>query len=480
MSTSPWPFRSRRNRRRGFSAATGAAGAAGAAALVAATAFAPAAGADSASDDVSTSENVVHLANLPKEGPFADEAAFNSDLAFTGDYAIDGNYNGFTIYDISNPESPQVASQVLCEGGQGDVSVSGDLLYFSVDYPRAGEDCGAPSSTPADADAFEGIRIFDISDKSAPEYVSAVPTDCGSHTNTLVPGDRGTDYIYVSSYSPAEDYPNCRPPHDKISVIEVDKDDPASAEVVNKPVMFPDGGNEDQEGLLLPTTGCHDITVLPGKDMAAGACMGDGVLMDISDPVEPRVTERVTDDNFAFYHSATFSNTAKTVIFTDELGGGGAATCNEEVGPNRGADAVYSLKGGKKNPRLEFESYFKIDRHQADTENCVAHNGSLIPVPGKDYFVQSWYQGGVSVIDFNDPENPREIGYFDRGSYSDKLQVAGSWSAYYYNGHVYSSDIQQGFDVLKLDDRRLKQAENVHYDEFNPQSQPRYRPGRGH
>ncbi|MFD0772749.1 LVIVD repeat-containing protein [Streptomonospora algeriensis] len=472
MSTSPWPLHSRRGRLR-----TSAVALAGAAALAAATAFAPAASADSTSDDVVTSENVTHLANLPKEGPFASFGSFNSDLAFTGDYAIDGNYNGFTIYDISDPESPQTESQVLCQGGQGDVSVSGDLLYFSVDYPRAGEDCGAPQSSPADADAFEGIRIFDISDKSAPEYVAAVRTDCGSHTNTLVPGEDGTDYIYVSSYSPSGDYPNCQPPHDKISVIEVDKDAPSSAAVVNEPVLFPEGGNEDQDGLLLPTTGCHDITVLPKKDIAAGACMGDGVMMDISDPVNPRVTERVTDDNFAFYHSATFSNTAKTVIFTDELGGGGAATCNEDIGPKRGADAVYSLKG-KKNPRLEFESYFKLPRHQADTENCVAHNGSLIPVPGKDYFVQSWYQGGVSIIDFNDPENPREIGYFDRGPLSeDELRLGGSWSAYYYNGHIYSSDIQQGFDVLKLDDHRLDKAEKVTYDQFNPQSQPRYNPG---
>ncbi|MUL43078.1 hypothetical protein FZ103_18215 [Streptomonospora sp. PA3] len=472
MSTSPWPLRSRRGRLRKAGVAL-----AGAAALVAVAAFAPAASADSPSADVTTSENVVHLANLPKEGPFASYGAFNSDLAFTGDYAIDGNYNGFMIYDISNPESPQVVSQVLCQGGQGDVSVSGDLLYFSVDYPRAGQDCGAPASDPSDANAFEGVRVFDISDKSAPEYVAAVPTDCGSHTHTLVPGEGDKDYVYVSSYSPSEDYPNCQPPHDKISVIEIDKDDPASAAVVSEPVLFPDGGNEDQDGLLLPTTGCHDITVLPHKDIAAGACMGDGVIMDISDPVQPKVTERVTDENFAFYHSATFSNTAKTVIFTDELGGGGAATCNEEVGPSRGADAVYSLKG-KKNPELVFESYFKLPRHQGDTENCVAHNGSLIPVPGKDYFVQSWYQGGVSIIDFNDPENPREIGYFDRGPLSDEeLRIGGSWSAYYYNGHVYSSDIQRGFDVLKLEDPRLKKAEKVTYDQFNPQTQPRYRPG---
>jgi hypothetical protein len=475
MSTSPGPFRSRHFRLRGIAASLAGA----AAALLAATALAPAALADSADDDVMTSSNVEHVANLPKEGPFANTSAYNSDLAFIGDYAIDGNYNGFVIYDISEPESPQVVSQVLCQGGQGDVSVSGDLLYFSVDYPRASEECGAPASTPANADAFEGIRIFDISDKSAPEYVAAVPTDCGSHTNTLVPGDRDTEYVYVSSYAPSDNYPNCQKPHDKISVIEVPKDDPASASVVNEPVLFPDGGNAGG-GVRSATEGCHDITVLPHRDIAAGACMGDGVIMDISDPVKPRVTETVRDENFAFWHSATFSNTARTVIFTDELGGGAGATCNEEIGPERGANAVYSFTGGKRNPDLDFASYFKLPRHQEDTENCVAHNGSLIPVPGKDYFVQSWYQGGVSVIDFNNPRKPREIGYFDRGPLSDEeLVLGGSWSAYYYNGYVYSSDIQQGFDVLKLDDRRLRPAERVTYDEFNPQSQPVYRPGRG-
>ncbi|GAA4946402.1 hypothetical protein GCM10023224_32290 [Streptomonospora halophila] len=474
MSTSPRPFLlwSARARR------TGAVVAGAATAALAAAALAPAAFADTA-DGVSTSKNVEHIANLAKEGPFADYGAFNSDLAFTGDYAIDGNYNGFMVYDISDPESPQVVSQVLCPGGQGDVSVSGDLLYYSVDYPRESEECGAPASTPEDADAFEGVRIFDLSDMAAPQYVGAVRTDCGSHTNTLVPGDADTDYVYVSSYAPSDSYPNCQTPHDKISVIEVPKDDPASASVVSEPVLFPDGGNPGGSGELRPTEGCHDITVLPRKDMAAGACMGDGVMMDISDPLEPVVTDVVRDDNFAFWHSATFSNTARSVIFTDELGGGGAPTCNEEIGPERGADAIYSLKGGKGHPRLKFASYFKIDRHQTDTENCVAHNGSLIPVPGKDYFVQSWYQGGVSVIDFNNPKNPREIGYFDRGPLDqDELQLGGSWSAYYYNGYVYSSDIQQGFDVLKLDDRRLRKAEKVTYDEFNPQSQPKYRPGR--
>ena len=420
--------------------------------------------------DAETSPNVSHVANLPKSEAMDD---YNSDLAFTGDYAIGGNYNGFVIYDISEPEAPEVVSEVLCPGGQGDLSVSGDLVYFSVDYPRASDECGAPSVPTTDPDGFEGIRVFDISDKAAPEYVAAVATDCGSHTHTLVPGKDGEhDYVYVSSYSPNANFPNCQPPHDKISIVEIPIDAPSEAALVNEPVLFPDGGNTT-------TTGCHDITAYPEMDLAAGACMGDGILMDTSDPAHPVVTDVVQDENFAFWHSATFTNDASTVIFTDELGGGGGAICTDEYGEERGANAIYTIGGTDDEPELSFESYYKIPRVQTATENCVAHNGSLIPVPGQDFFVQAWYQGGVSVIDFNDPKNPREIGHFDRDPIDDEqLVLGGSWSAYYYNGYVYSSDITRGLDVLKIDDPRLRSAERVTYDEFNPQSQPSYRPGR--
>ncbi|WP_239647001.1 LVIVD repeat-containing protein [Nocardiopsis salina] len=424
-----------------------------------------------AGDGVETGGGVEHLANVPKQPGLDGEPQFNTDLAFSGDHAIGGNYDGFTVYDISQPEDPQVVSTVVCPGGQGDVSVSGDLLYFSVDYPRAGEECGDAEAHASDADAFEGVRIFDISDKANPEYVTAVRTDCGSHTNTLVPGEDGTDYIFVSSYSPSEEFPNCRPPHDKISVIEVPTADPASAEVVNEPVLFPEGGHEE-------TTGCHDITAYPEKGIAAGACIGDGIIMDITDPVNPEVVERVQDENFAFWHSATFTDDANNIVFTDELGSGFAATCDEETGPERGANAIYSLDDSGESPSLDFRSYFKLPRHQSETENCVAHNGSLIPVPGGDFFVQAWYQGGVSIIDLTNPDNPEEIGYFDRGPWDpDQLSTAGSWSAYYYNGHVYSSDIQQGLDVLRLTDERTQGAEEIVMDEFNPQSQPAHGQG---
>ncbi|MFE9245462.1 LVIVD repeat-containing protein [Nocardiopsis sp. NPDC006938] len=424
--------------------------------------------ADTPPSDAISSDNVQHVANVPKPEAVSNT---NSDLAFTGDYAIGGNYDGFVVYDISEPEDPRIVSEVLCPGGQGDVAVSGDLLYFAVDYPRANDECGAPAVPVTDPNGFEGVRIFDISDKANPQYVSAVRTDCGSHTLTLVPGDAEREYVYVSSYSPSATFPNCQPPHDKIGVIEVPLDAPDEAALVNEPVLFPDGGHRT-------TSGCHDITVFPSKDLAAGACMGDGVLMDISDPAAPVVTEVVQDENFAFWHSATFTNDARTVLFTDELGGGGAPTCTEEIGPERGANAIYTLDGEGADSSLEFASYFKIDRHQGD-QVCVAHNGSLIPVPGQDYFVQSWYQGGISVIDFNDPANPREIGYFDADSRVEPgIQDNDTWSTYYYNGYVYSSDIDRGLDVLKLTDPRLRAAERVRYEEFNPQTQPVYRPGR--
>ncbi|MBE2998484.1 hypothetical protein IDM40_07170 [Nocardiopsis sp. HNM0947] len=439
------------------------------AALLSAGLLAPAHADDEPPADEIISDNLEHVAHIDKPEAVSDT---NSDLAFTGDYAIGGNYDGFVVYDISEPEDPSIVSEVVCPGGQGDVTVSGDLLYYSVDYPRADEECGSPEVPVTDPDGFEGMRIFDISDKANPEYVSAVRTDCGSHTNTLVPGKDGeTDYIYVSSYGPSEEFPNCQPPHDKISIVEVPLDDPASAALLDDPVLFPDGGHETTEG-------CHDITALPSEDIAAGACMGDGILMDISDPAEPVVTEVIQDENFAFWHSATFTNDAKNVLFTDELGGGGAPTCTEEIGPERGANAIYTLDLDNEGEAMEFASYFKIDRHQGD-QVCVSHNGSLIPVPGQDFFVQSWYQGGVSVIDFNDPEDPREIGFFDADSRVEPdVEDNDSWSAYYYNGYVYSSDIERGLDVLKITDPRLRPAEDVVYDEFNPQSQPVYEPGR--
>ncbi|MFJ1651327.1 LVIVD repeat-containing protein [Streptomyces sp. NPDC088337] len=431
-----------------------------------------------AQDEIVHSDNIEHLVNVPKDA-LTD---LNSDLAFQGKYVFAGNYDGFRIFDISNPKAPKTVSQVLCPGSQNDVSVYGNLLFLSTDSSRSDNSCSSTSQPATEKSSWEGMKIFDISNKKSPKYVAAVETNCGSHTHSLVPHGRNV-YIYVSSYSPSPSFPDCQPPHDGISIIKVPRDAPQKAVVVNFAVLFPGDGPDGGGNPGAPTnpgvsktTGCHDITVLPSKDLAAGACMGDGILMSIKDPEHPKVIDQVQDNvNFAFWHSATFNQTAKKVVFTDELGGGGAATCNAAIGPNRGADGIYDIVGKGDQRKLVFRGYFKIPRHQADTENCVAHNGSLIPVKGRDLMVQAWYQGGVSVWDFTDSTQPKEIGYFERGPLStDRLTVGGSWSAYYYNGYIYSNDIAKGFDVLKLNDRRTDPARKIHLDQLNVQTQPDY------
>lgn len=431
-------------------------------------------------DEIVSSPNLKQVANIPKTGAFTPENALNSDLAFQGRYAYAGNYNGFTVYDVKNPRSPVAITQLVCPGGQNDISIYGNLLFTATDSVRSDDSCnsvGVPNSEPETTPRWEGIRIWDISDPRSPQYVKSVHTTCGSHTLTLVPG-KGKEkkkalYVYVSSYnSSGVSLPNCALPHDKISIVKVPLKKPADSAVVATPVLFPDGGFPGDSNSTA-TSGCHDITSYPEKDLAAGACMGDGVLFDISTPANPKVVTTVRDaENFAFWHSATFNNDATKIVFTDELGGGGAATCNPTVGPEKGADAVYAIKGKGKKATLVFQSYFKIPRENAGTENCVAHNGSLIPVPGKDIMVQAWYQGGISVWDFTDAKKPKEIAYWERGPLSlERAATGGSWSAYWYNGYIYSNDIQKGLDVLKLDDRRTAKAEKQRTWQFNAQTQ---------
>ncbi|WP_438873054.1 LVIVD repeat-containing protein [Paractinoplanes toevensis] len=448
----------------------------GAAMLVAALLSAPANGATPTIpgvDEIVSSPNLTQVAHLDKTGPFA--ATTNSDWAFQGHYAYGGNYNGFAVYDILNPKAPTVATQVLCPGSQNDISISGNLLFLGTDSQRTNDSCDNVASTTSEpGERWEGIKIFDISDPLTPRYLKSVKTDCGSHTQTLVPGKRHDPnlYLYISSYNLAgADQPNCALPHDKISIIKVPRRNPAAATVVAAPVLFPDGGYGGGTGQA-PTTGCHDITVYAEKDLAAGACMGDGVLFDISKRTAPRVVTTVRDTvNFSFWHSATFNNSGTKVVFTDELGGGGAATCNPTIGPERGADAVYDIVRGK----LVFGSYFKIPRTNADTENCVAHNGSLIPVPGRDIMVQAWYQGGISVWDFTNSRHPRELAYWERGPISATQFIGGgSWSAYWYNGFIYSNDIAKGVDVLELKDPRTAVAKFFRTDVFNAQTQDNF------
>ncbi|MEV0998008.1 hypothetical protein [Nonomuraea sp. NPDC050202] len=408
---------------------------------------------------VMMSDNVKHIANMPRTAPLDGEGDLGTDLAFQGDYAYVGNFGGFSIYDIGNPTKPQLVSQVSCPAQQNDVTVYQDLLILSIDEPRGGPECDSGDEERN----WEGLRIFNISDKKSPQYVGAVQTDCGSHTHTMVPAGE-TLYVYVSSPGPEPDSQTCPAPHELISIVEIPTKSPASAKVVAKPDIFPERQHSDL------ASGCHDITAYPEKKLAAAACFGDGVLLDISDPVRPKVLQQLTDlENFQIWHSATFNNDGTKVVFSDELGGGGQATCDRNTPPTKGANAVYDVVGDK----LERRGYFKIPREQQPNENCVAHNGSLIPVDGKDIMVQSWYQGGVSIWDFTDSANPKEIGYFERGPHEGG-GVVGSWSAYYYNGYIYSSDMTEGLDVLEITDPLTDPAKQVKMDDFNVQTQKSY------
>jgi hypothetical protein len=449
------------------------------------------------------------LNNTPRPEGFynaldlGDMSFANSDMAFTGQYAIVGNYQGFNIYDVSSPASPQLRTSVVCPGGQADVSVYENLVFVSVEEARGRIDCGTQgTSGRVDPERFRGVRVFDISDLDNPTQVAAVQTCRGSHTHTLVtdPNDPDNVYVYVSGASfvrPEAELAGCseaQPDQNpetalfRIEIIQVPLASPEDARVVSMPRIFADRETGDIAGLwpggdhgagtqrTAVTNHCHDITVYPELGLAAGACSGNGILLDISDPVNPVRIEEVSDPNFAYWHSATFNNDGTKVIFTDEWGGGRGAHCKATDPREWGANAIFDILDG----RLQFASYYKLPAPQTATENCVAHNGSLVPVPGRDIKVQAWYQGGISVFDFTDSANPVEIAFFDRGPLSDtQLYVAGYWSAYWHNGHIYGSDIARGLDVLRLTpSQHLSQNEIdaallVRFDEFNPQEQPR-------
>jgi hypothetical protein len=326
----------------------------------------------------------------------------------------------------------------------------------------------------AQKDRFRGVRIFDISDIKNPKQVAAVQTCRGSHTHTLVidPNDKENVYIYVSGTSfvrQPEELAGCsgeKPDKDpntalfRIDVIKVPVAAPQEAKVVSSPRVFIDprtgainglnnGGTHGKKGPEKPsdTNQCHDITVYSAIGLAAGACSGNGILLDIKDPVHPKRVDAVNDPNYSYWHSASFSNDGSKVVFTDEWGGGLGARCRPNDPNKWGADAIFRLKDDK----LSFANYYKLPAAQGDTENCVAHNGSLIPIPGRDIEVQAWYQGGISVMDFTDPANPFEIAYFDRGPIDPKtLVLGGDWSAYWYNGYIYGSEIARGLDVFQL------------------------------
>ena len=425
----------------------------------------------------------------------------NSDLAFSGDMVFVGNYHGFNTYDIERADKPRLVSSVVCPGGQGDVSVHGHLLIMSVEQTRGRLDCGVQGvQTAVSSERFRGIRIFDITDISRPKQVAAVQTCRGSHTHTLVvdPNDKGNIYVYVSGTSSVrsgDELAGCSyldPKEDQntslysIDVIQVPVATPNTARIVSKPRVFSDpatgaiaalwpGGNHG-EGTQnsRATNQCHDITVFPEIGLAAGACAGNGILLDIRDPKNPVRLDQVVDKNFAYWHSATFNHDGTKVIFTDEWGGGSRPRCRQTDQPTWGADAIFEIVDRK----LRFASYYKMPAPQTDQENCVAHNGSLIPVPGRDIMVQAWYQGGVSIFDFTDSTHPVEIAYFDRGPLDPKqLILGGYWSTYWYNGAIYGSEISRGVDVFRLKpsdvltQHEIDAAKSIQSDEMNTQVQ---------
>ena len=397
----------------------------------------------------------------------------NTDMAFSGDVMVVGSYHGFNIYRLVEGGLPQQLSSVVCPGGQGDVSIVGDLLIMSVEQTRGRVDCGLQGiSGDISDDRFRGLRIFDISDLTRPVQVGQVQTCRGSHTHSVVagPGEDGKIIVYNSGTSRVreeEELDGCidESPGDyrtalfRIDVIEIPVDDPSKARIVHSPAVFTDpemgvlaglwrgGDHGDDTQETNQTDQCHDITVFPERGIAAGACSGNGILFDISDPLNPQRIDAVVDKGFAYWHSATFNNDGTKVIFTDEWGGGGRPRCRAYDPLTWGADAFYDIVDGV----LEFRGYFKMPAPQVEQENCVAHNGSIVPVPGRDIFVQAWYQGGISVIDFTDSANPVEIAYFDRGPiHEEHLILGGYWSTYWYNGHIYGTEIARGLDVLKL------------------------------
>ena len=469
----------------------------------------------------------------PAQPPVNQYGSTNSDLAFSGNHLFVGNYNGINFYDIDNPKQIKLRTSLVCPGGQGDVSVYGHLLFMSAEAVNGRIDCGtqgiplpegyvppppppppapaAPGAAPVRAqrpppppspDRFRGVRIFDISDLANPKQVAAVQSCRGSHTHSLLvdPKDKDNVYIYISgtgAVRQAEELEGCsggEPTANpntalfRIDIIKVPLAHPEQAKIVSSPRIFTDsqtgamnglwkGGNHGEGTQTTSGTDkCHDITIYSALGLAAGACSGNGILLDISNPINPVRIAAVSDPNYAFWHSANFNNAGTKVLFTDEWGGGGQPRCRATDPMNWGADAIFTLAEGK----LTLSSYYKMPAPQTEFENCVAHNGSLVPIPGRDILVQAWYQGGVSVVDFTDASHPVEIAYFDRGPVdSAKRAMGGQWSVYWYNGYIYGSEIARGVDVFKLvpnkfiTQNEIDAANQVHFDELNVQNQPK-------
>ena len=448
-------------------------------------------------------EGEAFMARARANPAFSPLGMANTDMAMSNGRLFLGNFNGFNAYDVTRGGAPELVMSVVCPGGQGDVSVRGNLLFMSVEENRGRLDCGAGGAVgDVNAERFRGVRIFDISNLDAPRQIAAVQTCRGSHTHTLVPHPTDANILYIynsgtSDVRPTAELGACTdgPPGDNpdtalfsIDVIKVALDAPQDAAIVSRPRIFADRETGRVAGLwrggragiasqnTAQTNQCHDITVYPALGLAAGACSGNGILLDISNPEQPARVSDIFDPDMAYWHSATFNNAGDKVVFTDEWGGGIAAHCQITDPATWGANMVATIQ----NRTLRGRAFHKLPSAQGADQNCVAHNGMVIPVPGRDLMVQAWYQGGISIMDFTDPTRPVEIGYFDRGPIeAGKLFVAGSWSAYWLNGRIYSSEIARGLDVLRLvpnehlSAAEIAAAEAVRADEINPQTQMR-------
>ena len=438
---------------------------------------------DTTNDNADDSDEPKSIEQRSRNSRYPMLSFTNTDMAFRDNILIAGSYHGFNIYELNDDGIPLLNSSVICPGGQGDVSIVGDLLIMSVEQNRGRIDCGLEgvNSEPSE-DRFRGIRIFDISDLLRPQQVGLVQTCRGSHTHSVVgmSSDNQKIIVYNSGTSNVRDQEELEScfediPGDnrtalfRIDIIEIPIQNPEESEIVSSPTVFADnqtgvlaglwrgGDHGDDTQRTSRTDQCHDITVFPSANIAAGACSGNGILFDISDPYNPQRIDVVTDTGFAYWHSATFNNDGTKVVFTDEWGGGGRPRCRAWDPLNWGANAIYDIVDKK----LIFKSHYKMPAPQKESENCVAHNGSIIPIPGKDIFVQAWYQGGISLIDFTDSDNPIEIGFFDRGPIDEEnLITGGYWSVYYYRGKIYATEIVRGLDVFQLTESEfLSQAQ---------------------
>jgi hypothetical protein len=468
--------------------------------------------------------NLQFVSNTPPSDPFinrsvpGDSHLKNSDLAFLGTYIIQGNYSGMQIWDMANPRKLVLKASYVCPGSQSDVSVYGHLLFVSAEATNGRIDCGLQGvPDTVSAARARGIRIYDISDIEHPKTIKVVQTCRGSHTNTMVtdPHDPANVYIYVSGSAnvrPSGELDGCssgqlgEDPNTalfRIEVIQIPVAHPEDARIVSSPRIFHDlveskrhgessADSAEQAAMLaragitpgtlrrwagMGPTQCHDITAYAAVGLAGGACSGYGLLLDIRDPAHPVRIGAVVDTNMAAWHSVTFNNAGTKVIFSDEWGGGAQPRCRATDKHEWGADAIYTINNGQ----MTFQSYYKMSAPQTPEENCVAHNGSLIPIPGRDIMVQAWYQGGISVFEWTDPAHPREIAFFDRGPMdATKLVTAGYWSAYWYNGYIVGSEEARGVDLFELkpsgfiSQNEIDAAKLVHMDQENVQGQPQF------